>query len=81
MAESGRRIRWLALILSFIGAVFVGPALALGATFIIIAFLTVLTGNLPLGDTVGTTLAVAGSGVLFLVVWWVFYRLAKRSLD
>lgn len=81
MTERSSGIRWVALLLSFIGALFVGPALALGAAFITIALLTVVIGNFALADTVGTWLAAAGSVVLFLGIWWVFYGLTKRSLE
>jgi len=81
MAERRQGIRWLALILSFVGAAFVGLALALGAAFIAIAVSTVFISDFVLVDTAGTALAVAGSGVLFLGTWWVFYGLVKRSLE
>ena len=81
MGKRGRDIRWVPLILSFIGAVFVGPALGAGAALLTVVILSILTADFALADTLGTAVAIAGSVALFLGSWWVFYRLAKRNFE
>jgi hypothetical protein len=71
----------VALLVSFIGALFVGPALGAGSALLAVAALTIVRGDFVRADTVGTTLAIAGSAVLFVAAWWVFYRLARRVFE
>jgi hypothetical protein len=71
----------VALILSFIGALFVGPALGAGLALVAVVALSIVLGDSALANTVGTTLTLAGSGVLFLGAWWIFYRLARRIFE
>ncbi len=81
MGNGGRGINWLALILSFIGAIFVGPALGAGLALLAVAALSIALGNSAPANAVGTTLTLALSILLFLGAWWTFYRLAKRIFE
>jgi hypothetical protein len=75
--DDSRGIRWAALILSFIGATFVGPALGAGIARLVAAALSIALGRVFVDDTVPTTLAIADSRVFFLVAWRAFYRLSR----
>ena len=74
-------VNWLALVLSFIGAAFVGPALGAGVALIATVGWTILRGSTKAVATVGTAFTIAASGVLFLAAWWSFYQLARRLFD
>ncbi len=71
----------MALILSFIGALFVGPALGAGLALIAVVALSIVLGDFALANTVGTTLMLAGSGLLFLGGWWIIHWLARRIFE
>jgi len=61
--------------MSFVGAIFVGPALGAGVVLLVTAPLSIAFGRVPGDDSVPTTLAIAASSVFFLVAWWALYRL------
>jgi len=81
-ADGGRGgIHWKALIISFLGAAFIGPALGLGAALLLTAAVAIISGRAPGAGSLSTSVAIVASSAIFLAAWWVFYRLAKQSLE
>jgi hypothetical protein len=74
-------INWAAVLVSFIAAAFVGPAVGAGLALIATVFLSIALGAGAVADALGTRLAVAGSTVAFVAAWWGFYRLARRVFE
>ena len=74
-------IHWRALIVSFIGAAFVGPALGAGLGLVVTVVLAIALGEGTTGNSIVTRLAFAASAGFFLGTWWAFYRLTSRIFD
>lgn len=78
--DKRRGINLLALFLSLVAAAFVGFSVGLGAVSIISYASPLVFGDARSVQVASTVIGGVIAAMIFFGAWWIFYRLADRTL-